>query len=95
MLLYFNECLCIFRVHVFENGTLVLYSAGDEDAGTYKCLGVSQSGRDQAFTAQLLLACKYHSLGFIYIRSERESDFFFDLCHCRCRFNVNIQLDSL
>ena len=67
---YFNDYLFIFRVHVFENGTLVLYSAGDEDAGTYKCLGVSQSGLDQAFTAQLLLACKYHSLEFIYVRAK-------------------------
>ena len=72
-LIYVNVYLFIFRVHVFDNGTLVLYSAGDEDAGTYKCLGVSQSGRDQAFTAQLLLACKYHHvLGFSHTERKTE-----------------------
>ena len=36
-------------------------------------------------------------LGFIYIRAEAEAKaiFFFDLCRCCCRFNVNRKLDSL
>ena len=38
--------------------------------------------------------CKW-TLKINLYQSESESNFFFDICRCYCRFNVNSQLDSL
>ncbi len=53
----------IYRVTVYGNGTLVIGSVGENDEGTYKCIGISESGPDQTFTSDVILACEYkHTL---------------------------------
>ncbi len=54
-------------MHVHGNGTLVLDDVTQDDAGGYKCVGVSSGGAaDQAFTSQLELSCEYPIYSYTY-----------------------------
>ena len=70
--LFCNACLlrfsiCICRISILPNGTLVFNSVRGRDGGPYKCSGVTLAGIQQSFTAELVLACKYQPL---FVRFE-------------------------
>ncbi len=47
-----------YRVTVYSNGTLAIGNVEENDEGTYKCIGISESGPDQTFTSDIVLACE-------------------------------------
>ena len=49
---------CLSRHRVFPNGTLLVRQVQREDAGIYKCAGLSSGGPQQKFAAELSIACE-------------------------------------